>query len=840
MSSQAIGSQIGGSRDARRSRQHPVLAALDRVTPSQGWATFGLLFMTLLIVGESVESADWVDASGLITLLLWSAVVGLALAKVRTSWILLLPAGMVIGALSVMWIAVGSIDGANTAERIRETIQRLDVWWEAANGGGISTDLLPFLIMLLAISWVVGFLSSWFIFRRNNVWVAVVLLGTAILTNLSFLPDSFIPRFFLFIFFAMLLVVRMSIVQKHEAWTRLSIRFNASTGWLTLHATLWLSVLVIILAVILPMRVYTNQTVAEAWSVGRAPVTTAEDFFARLFASLPSKKDHPGRLFGKWLPFIGKIAFGGEPVGWASTDYPSYWLSQTYNYYSSKGWIATDTDLIEIGPDILPPPTTDNLQREPKDQVMQLGFATDKILLGGRYSWVSHGGTVESLAPRKFTISMSDTSDDGFLPDDIQELASEIRQDMRTHRASDAYKELTRRLPADLLVLEVNADQSGFLHSFVLQRKAPTTPDLVAWNFSNQIQEHEAYRMISFVSMATDEDLREAPTEYSGFISDHYLQLPPTLPQRVRELAERVTTGLDNPLDKAVAIRDYLRSPAFTYSQDIEAPPSDMDGVDWFLFESKTGYSDYYGSAMAVMLRAVGVPARMAAGYAPGELSEEGYRVIRDWDSHGWVQAYFPNYGWIDFEPTPNWPEHQRVPVPAVEDELGADFTGEGSEGMDPFLDELDLLEELRGSVGRGAGGVISGMDLTKYLIPIAVVLGSAGALWLVWSFIWNFGLGPLGPEAKLYAKLTRLGWLAGIGRRLGQTPIEYGRLVSDTLPSVSEGAEKIAMSYAVHRYGNRASTEESTQEIAEAWKSIRLRLAARVFERLVPLSGRV
>ena len=474
---------------------------------------------------------------------------------------------------------------------------------------------------------------------------------------------------------------------------------------------------------------------------------------------------------------------------------------------------------------------------------MQLGFATDKILLGGRYSWVSHGGTVESLAPRKFTISMSDTSEDGFLPDDIQELASEIRQDMRTHRASDAYKELTRRLPADLLVLEVNADQSGFLHSFVLQRKAPTTPDLVAWNFSNQIQEHEAYRMISFVSIATDEDLREAPTEYSGFISDHYLQLPPTLPQRVRDLAERVTTGLDNPLDKAVAIRDYLRSPAFTYSQDIEAPPSDMDGVDWFLFESKTGYSDYYGSAMAVMLRAVGVPARMAAGYAPGELSESGYRVIRDRDSHGWVQAYFPDYGWIDFEPTPQWPEHQRVPVPAVEDELGLDFTGEGSEGMDPFLDELDLLEELRGfGIGRRRhGGVISEHGLNQ--VPHTDCGGSGfsrGTVWLVWSFIWNFGLGPLGPEAKLYAKLTRLGWLAGIGRRLGQTPIEYGRLVSDTLPSVSEGAEKITTSYAVHRYGNRTSDAEAVLEIADAWKSIRLRLVARVFERLVPLSGRV
>ena len=839
MSSQAVRSPLGVSRNERRNR-HPILAALDRVTPSQGWATFGLLIMTLLIVGESVEAAEWVDSTGLITLLLWSSVVGLVLAKVRTSWILLIPAGLIIGAMSLMWIAIGTVEGANQAERIRETIQRLDVWWDAASGGGISTDLLPFLIMLLAIGWVVGFLGSWFIFRRNNVWIAVVLLGSAILTNLSFLPDSFIPRFFLFVFFAMLLVVRLSIIQKHEAWKRLSIKFNAGSGWLTLHATLWLSVLVIALAILLPMRVYTNETVAQVWSIGRTPIATAEDFFARLFASLPSKKDHPGRLFGKWLPFIGNISFGGEPVGWATTEYPSYWMSQTYNYYSSKGWIATGTDLLEIGPDILPPPTTDNLKRESKDQVMQLGFATDKILIGGGYSWISHGGTVESLAPRKFDIRMSDTSEDGFLPDDIQELASEIRQEMRTHKASEAYKELTRRIPPDLLVLEVNADQSGFMRSFVLQRKAPTTPDLVAWNFSKQIQEHEAYRTISHVSVATDDDLRDAPAEYSGFVTDHYLQLPPTLPQRVKDLAERVTTGLDNPLDKTVAIRDYLRSPEFTYSQDIEAPPSDMDGVDWFLFESKAGYSDYYGSAMAVMLRAVGVPARMAAGYAPGELSEAGYRVIRDWDSHGWVQAYFPNYGWIDFEPTPKWPEHQRVVPPALVDELGVDTSGGGLEDIDPFLEEFDLLDELRGGVGRGVGGVIPGIDLTKYLIPIAAALGSAGVLWLVWSFIWNFGLGPLGPEAKLYAKLTRLGWLAGIGRRRGQTPIEYGRLVADVLPAVSEGAEKITTSYAVHRYGNRTSDEEAILEIADAWKSIRLRLAARVFERLVPLSGRV
>ena len=64
-------------------------------------------------------------------------------------------------------------------------------------------------------------------------------------------------------------------------------------------------------------------------------------------------------------------------------------------------------------------------------------------------------------------------------------------------------------------------------------------------------------------------------------------------------------------------IQAYLRGPEFTYSQSIDAPPPDSDGVEWFLFESKTGYSDYFASSMTVMLRSIGVPARLAAGYSP-------------------------------------------------------------------------------------------------------------------------------------------------------------------------------------------------------------------------------
>lgn len=833
MSTPSIGVLLGRQGNLQERRSHPVISWVVKYSPSQGWATFAILLVTLIVVADSINSAGWVESDGLTALLLWSAILGLALAKVRVPWFILIPAGLGIGLLGIVWQASRAVEGDSLVERLAETNNRLDLWWEAATTGGISTDLLPFLMMLLTLGWFAGFLSSWFIFRWNNVWVAVVLLGTAVLTNLSFLPDQFASRFFIFVFLAMVLVVRMSIIQRHDRWRRLNVQFTPGTGWLTLHATIWFSIAVLIIAVALPMNAYTHSTAAQVWNIGRTPVATAEDFFARLFAALPSKKDQPGRFFGRWLPFIGKISFGGEAVGWATSDYPSYWLSQTYNQYTSKGWVATASEPLEIGPDTLPPPQGDMLKRVPKSQVLQLGFASDKFLTGGGYDWVNLEGTAESLEPMKFYIHLEDNSLDETMPADIRELAENLRADS-IGLTPQAVQTLASQLaPDDLIQVEVLTDDSDDAEWVVFQRKAPTTPDLVAWEFKESIEENEAYRMTSLVSVATDDDLRGASTEYDNFLTDHYLQLPESLPDRVRDFADRLTAGSDNPLDKALAIQNHLRGPEFTYSLDIEAPPTEADGVDWFLFDSKVGYSDYFGSSMAVMLRSVGVPTRMAAGYAPGELNEDGQRVIRDSDSHGWVQVYFPGYGWIDFEPTPNWPTHDRSPRVSRFAGGLADPIQDDPEALmlemesDPFTE--GLFDDGDGSLSTGALLVD---QYGNYVMWALIVIASIIALWLLGYLAWNFGLGPLGPEARLYAKLTRLGWLGGIGRRPNQTPMEYAAQIGRLVPSAYDGATLIAWAYSSVRYGSAEDDDERQAAISETWKSIRLSMVRRIFGR--------
>ena len=829
-SSQTIG-ELLSARSGESPPRNAALAWLRKYSPRQGWATLAFLLMAMLIVADSVNAGEWVEMDGMAAIMVWSALAGLALAKSPGRWFALIPAGLLIGAAAVAWQASAQVEGASPAARFAETLDRLAIWWEAATTGGISIDLLPFFIAMLAIGWTVGFLSSWFIFRRDNVWPAVVLLGTAILTNLSFLPDTFGVRFFIFAFLAMVLVVRVSVVQRHERWKRAAVDFSPATGWATLHAAAWFSAAVLIAALILPMRVYTNSAVAEAWTTARAPVAAAEDFFSRMFAALPTKKDQPGRFFGKWLPFIGAISFGGEPAAWATTEYPSYWLSQTYNYYTPKGWIATETDHLEIGPDTLPPPRGDNLKREAREQMMQVGFETDKMLAGGAFEWVDREGTAEALAPRKFAIYMNNASVDAEFPPEIQDLAANIRARAAGQSAARAQATVAGILPDDMLIVEAREDSSGAAEAVVIQRKAPSSPDLVAWNFARRAVENERYAITSYVSVASEDDLRSASAEYEPFISDHYLQLPSTLPDRARELAESVTAGADNPLDKALAVRDYLRSDEFTFSRDIEPPPADADGVDWFLFDSKTGYSDYYASAMAVLLRAAGVPARTAAGYAPGEPNADGQRVIRDSDSHSWTQAYFPGYGWIDFEPSPNWEIHRRTPLAIGAAGLGGDSleqdpdSGAGPFGLDPMLED-DITET------GGGGGALDFADANYAPYAIAAVAGVAAAVgaWLLWSAVWNFGLRGLPPEARLYGKMTRLGWLAGAGRRHSQTPIEYADRLARTVPTAAAAVREIARAYARAKYGGREPSEDEREEIETAWRGARLTLARRVF----------
>ena len=389
-----------------------------------------MLLLMLLVVGNSVTTAGWVDTPGLLFVIVSAAAAGLLLAKVRASSAVLHLAGLILGFVVVVWQGASLAEGSSLVEQIQSLWSRLHIWYDAARSGGISTDLLPFSVAILTAGWLLGYLGSWFTFRRNNVWPAVVLSGIAILTNLSFQPEALALRFFVFVLLAMLLVVRIGTIQRQEEWRRVNIGFSPFAGWLTVHSALWVSVLVLALAALLPLKIVVSRPAADLWIAARSPVASLEDVFNRLFAGIASQKDLSGRFFGTTLPFLGKISFGGEVVFSAHTEYPSYWLSRTYSEYTPRGWIAGKTRTMEVGPATLQPPGVDGLKRVPVDQALRLGFSTSDFLSGGTLDWVSRDAILETLESKQFEIDLLDPSKDSAFPEDIQQLSMNLRREL--------------------------------------------------------------------------------------------------------------------------------------------------------------------------------------------------------------------------------------------------------------------------------------------------------------------------------------------------------------------------------------------------------------------------
>jgi len=186
-----------------------------------------------------------------------------------------------------------------------------------------------------------------------------------------------------------------------------------------------------------------------------------------------------------------------------------------------------------------------------------------------------------------------------------------------------------------------------------------------------------AMQTTALVSTATADQLSAAGTNYPAWTLQ-YTELNDDGTrgaETIRSLADQWTSGVSDPYDQAVAIEDHLRDPAFfQYTLD---PPADRTPKVWplvfFLTTSHRGYCQYFASAMGAMLRSLGIPTRLVTGYGPGTpagaggirpRAELGEWIVTTSDAHTWVEAYFPKYGWIPFEPTPPSAQGDYEPFP--------------------------------------------------------------------------------------------------------------------------------------------------------------------------------
>ncbi|NLE75289.1 MAG: transglutaminase domain-containing protein, partial [Chloroflexi bacterium] len=359
-------------------------------------------------------------------------------------------------------------------------------------------------------------------------------------------------------------------------------------------------------------------------------------------------------------------------------------------------------------------------------------------------------------------------------------------------------------------------------------------PDLFALYSDARLQTGDSYWIWSSRSDADVQSLQRASVVLPTWVRDRYLQLPETLPDRVRRLAVEITAPYQTTYDKASALESYLRR-ELLYNELIPAPPPGVDGVDYFLFDIRQGYCNYYASAMAVMARAVGIPARMAIGYAGGEYlaDSESYR-IREKDSHAWVEVFFPGYGWVDFEPTASRPGIARPealpsPTPAAGGDRNSGSPYPEDEGR--YGPEDPLLPE--GMEGLGSNSWSVELQRSwRWLGLAALALLGLGA---VGSALWR-RLEPRGlqPVERLYERMLLYGRGLGIGRADGRhhTPLEMAEALALAVPAGAADVHLVTHLYVRFRYGARDLSETELADGSTAWRRLRLALAKALVRR--------
>jgi transglutaminase-like putative cysteine protease len=375
------------------------------------------------------------------------------------------------------------------------------------------------------------------------------------------------------------------------------------------------------------------------------------------------------------------------------------------------------------------------------------------------------------------------------------------------------------------------------------------------------LSQGDRYTVESQVVAASPDELRDAGTDYPDGVVERYTQLPANQPERVAERTSRITANAENPYDIARVVEQWLENNR-EYSLDVDRPSGNI--ADAFLFEMDAGYCTYYATTMVSMLRTQGIPARLVVGYTPGEQVARDTWVARGLDSHAWVEVYFPEVGWIRFDPTPAGPRQEAernridaaretgegdVDVPettnntftpiaeASGDETPAagpsDVTPNVGARLSPDAEELPGEEVAGGGPGTGTaagtGGGIPVPDLTREQIGLGLVVlvGAAaaarrsGLTARAYREVWLRYQPRTEPRRDVERAFERLEYVAaqrGRPRRSGETPRQFLEDVRD------RRADRLGELYERARYAGEVTEAEADEavELADALVSDR------------------
>ena len=768
-------------RDPRRYRAQPSRYKSQenrfKLTPGEGWLVLVLLGIAVYSVVFSIIIANWVDFSYILLVsTAMGLLLGLCVAKIQ--WF---PQAILHLAVVLLghWLSIWLV--STFAYHISWLLLLANLR-SVIFGGFTSTvssnNEMVFLFYLTFLSYFLAYFGVWLIYRAHLPWLVALIYCAIMLVNLNYIKQDLSYLMMIMLAALSLLIIRMHLVNQLAQWTSEGLYIDHV--WLQnitrrfVQVGALFTLLILIISLMLPM-------VSQP-----TPGTTFWNNLDNIWANITHGQlslTNPGTLL---QPYETPANFFGDQ------------LSITGDVNLPTGQVLYYTT-------------------SPKSQPQYLEGLTYDTFDG--HTWTSTTNTFSQFgANRSIPIE-----------------AKNNRQQITT--------KVTIIKPPGGTKYYIFAPAQPF--SFSVPTTLYGNGVITAWTQQSPLTQGENYQAISSISVATAQDLSavQFPLNNSALFSNSgqsYVQTPADLKYFpiVQNTLKQWTQGSTDVYSQVKAIESHLSDKTqFAYSVTNPPVPTNVDAVAWLL-QTQRGYCTYYATAMVVMVRMLGIPARIVNGFTQGSLQGNRW-VVNGTDSHSWAQVYFPNYGWINFDPTPGYsvavgstPQQSVSPVKTTPPTRPTPIAKTGHQK--PKLQPTP--KPGLGSSGKNIS-FRDAIDRQNLFLNLSLVIlfGSLAVFGIALFKRYKDGKSGASITASMiYRRVCRLGVMIGAPPQRWQTPYEYYRILGQRYPRAAAPMRRITELFVRERWAppHQAADPDEGQALEKLWHQLRNTLIRSFFAR--------
>lgn len=800
------------------------------------WEFMVTLFLALgaaAAVSVPLEDGGWrKNMPPLTTVTVISLVTGLLLARSRLSAAVAWPLGILAGASIVAWQTLSMAGPGTLGDRAVNVYDRFGAWLDVVNSNQVTNDPLPFNVLVISLTWLGVMLFAWSLYRWHNAWIGLIPGGAALFLDLTLVGDNLTGGIVLYMLFGFLLVMQTNLLASIRQWRREGADFPPMLNLTFMHFSLWALVILMIGAWVIPAGLKTPGPVQSLAEDGLQFASR----YVRLAGPLQSNKVIPIHSYSGTLPFQGSINLGNRELMEITVSDPHITGSlllrgTTYDDYEGGGWQMSAR--VSVDP---PRDQTGELQSQivadpALGTLVPLTIEMKAKTVAGTVVYVPGDPVATS---RDIKVQVPESAVRSVSPARIPSFATGM---------SDS-EVLANVLQPDEFPVGVVRDSHGAVTAvqFLNLSDLGLLSDAAALDPGGRIKRYESYSVTGFIPATTPEGLRAdtANHHYPSWVTSSYLQVPETpaaglIHARALEALSAYAQAHPDlgypatPYDMAMAVQEYLRK-NYTYDVNVPETPPGQDNVEFFLYNTFRGYFDYHASAMAVMLRTLSVPTRLAVGFAIDDTDRNGKGdyVVRDNNSYAWPEVYFPTYGWVPFNPTPDRSANLAPRTDANAGPIGPDHDPTkdvpASVNGGPVAPAQGLLDPDPQGSDTPLTSVSPAEQPLKWYVSAAVTAFLAA---LVGAVIlgWNRSVAGLPYPQQVWEKTVRLAGWGGIRPGPGETAHDYARRLGKRYRDVQADMPVLADAYTKSRFGHRQLSEDEIDAVKDAWPEIRANL---------------